>query len=52
MLPPGYHHLRRSAIIGSGAEVFAAAVTMLFSWQVQLRAGLRVAPSSTVAMRG
>lgn len=52
MLPPGYHHLRRSAIIGSGAEVFAAAVTMLFSWQVQLRAGLRVSPSSAMAEPG
>jgi uncharacterized protein (UPF0548 family) len=52
MLPPGYHHLRRSTVIGSGSEVFATAVTMLFSWQVQLRAGLRVSPSSVVAEPG
>jgi len=52
MLPPGYHHLRRRAIIGSGAAVFAGAVKMLFSWQVQLRAGLRVSPSSAIAEPG
>jgi uncharacterized protein (UPF0548 family) len=52
MLPPGYHHLRRCAVIGSGAEVFAAAVKMLLSWRVQLRAGLRVSPSSAVAEPG
>jgi uncharacterized protein (UPF0548 family) len=51
-LPPGYHHLRRSVIIGSGAEVFARAVTMLFGWQVHLRAGLRVSPSSAMAGPG
>jgi uncharacterized protein (UPF0548 family) len=52
VLPPGYHHLRECAIIGSGAEVFADAVTMLFSWQVHLRAGLRVSPSSATAGPG
>ena len=52
MLPPGYYHLRRRAIIGSGAAVFAVAAKMLFSWQVQLRAGLRVSPSSAIAEPG
>ena len=52
VLPPGYHHLRRYAFIGSGAEVFAGAVKMLMSWQVQLRAGLRVSPSSAIAEPG
>jgi uncharacterized protein (UPF0548 family) len=52
ILPPGYHHLRRSTVIGSGPEAFAAAAAMLFSWQVQLRAGLRVSPSSVVAEPG
>jgi uncharacterized protein (UPF0548 family) len=52
LLPPGYHHLRRYAVIGSGAEVFAGAVKMLFSWQVHLRAGLRVSPSSAMAEPG
>jgi hypothetical protein len=31
VLPPGYHHLRRCAVIGHGAEVFGGAVKMLFS---------------------
>jgi len=52
VLPAGYHHVRRCAVIGSGAEVFAGAVQMLFSWQVHLRAGLNVAPSSAVAEPG
>jgi uncharacterized protein (UPF0548 family) len=52
ILPPGYHHLRRHAVIGSGTAVFADAVKMLFSWQVHLRAGLRVSPSSAIAEPG
>jgi uncharacterized protein (UPF0548 family) len=49
-LPPGYHHLRRSAVVGSGAEFFARAARDVLSWQVQLRSGLRVAaPAATVS---
>jgi uncharacterized protein (UPF0548 family) len=51
-LPPGYHHLRRSAVIGSGAEVFAGAANALISWQAHLRAGLRVAASAATAEPG
>jgi uncharacterized protein (UPF0548 family) len=51
-LPAGYRHLRRRAVIGSGPQVFAAAVTMLLGWQVHLRAGLRVSPSSATAGPG
>ncbi len=51
-LPPGYHHLHRCAIIGSGTEVFTNGVKMLFSWQVHLRAGLRVSPSAATAEEG
>jgi uncharacterized protein (UPF0548 family) len=52
VLPPGYHHLHRSVVIGSGAEMFARAATALFSWEVQLRAGLRVSSSSAMAESG
>jgi uncharacterized protein (UPF0548 family) len=51
-LPPGYDHLRRSAVIGSGAEVFAGAANALISWQAHLRAGLRVAASAATAEPG
>jgi uncharacterized protein (UPF0548 family) len=51
-LPPGYHHLRRSAVIGSGAEVFTGAANALISWQAHLRAGLRVAASAATAEPG
>jgi hypothetical protein len=39
-LPPGYHHLHRRAVIGSGPQVFTAAANALASWQVHARAGL------------
>jgi uncharacterized protein (UPF0548 family) len=52
VLPPGYHHLRRSAVIGSGAQVFTAAAAALFSWQAHLRAGLRVSATSATAGPG
>jgi uncharacterized protein (UPF0548 family) len=52
VLPPGYHHLRRSAVIGSGAGEFAGAAHALFSWQAHLRAGLRVAASPATAEPG
>jgi uncharacterized protein (UPF0548 family) len=51
-LPPGYHHLRGSRVIGSGPNTFAAAASALLAWQVQLRAGLRVTASSAVAAPG
>ena len=52
VLPPGYHHQRRTAAIGSGPDVFAGAVSALLSWQVHLRAGLRVSASSARAEPG
>jgi uncharacterized protein (UPF0548 family) len=51
-LPDGYHHLRRSMVIGAGAEVFASAVADLMSWQVHLRAGLRVSASAPAPEAG
>jgi uncharacterized protein (UPF0548 family) len=52
VLPDGYHHLQRSLVVGAGAEVFAGAVADLFSWQVHLRAGLRVTASAAAAEPG
>jgi uncharacterized protein (UPF0548 family) len=52
VLPPGYHHQSRSAAIGSGPDVFAGAASALLSWQVHLRAGLRVCASSATAEPG
>jgi len=46
-LPAGYHRLRRSATIGHGDQVFSAASEAVRHWQVQRRAGLRVAASSS-----
>jgi uncharacterized protein (UPF0548 family) len=51
-LPRGYRHVCRSALLGSGARVFAEAADALMSWQVQLRAGLEVAASDPVPAAG
>ena len=52
LLPPVYHHLRRSTVIGSGAQVFTDAADALLSWQAHLRAGLQVSASSATAQPG
>ncbi len=52
VLPPGYRHLRSTQLIGAGAGVFAEAASSLLHWQVHLRAGLRVSPSSAAAEPG
>lgn len=36
MLPPGYHHLRCSEVVGSGEDLFAAAARGLLGRHVQL----------------
>jgi Domain of unknown function (DUF1990) len=46
-LPSGYRHLRRTVRIGDGVETFDTSANALLGWQVQLRAGLRVASSSS-----
>lgn len=51
-LPPGYHHVRRRAVIGSGGTVFTEAADALVSWRAHVRAGLRVSPSSATAEPG
>lgn len=47
-LPPGYHHLERSRLLGRGRGVWNVAVADLLAWQVQSRAGLRVRASADV----
>lgn len=42
-LPPGYHHLRRRALIGRGHEDFEQAGAALMTWDMHRRAGLTVA---------
>lgn len=51
-LPDGYHHMRRSAAIGSGARAFADAAEKIMRWRVQEGAGLDVDASSAVAEPG
>lgn len=51
-LPDGYHHIRRSAVVGTGALVFADAAGKVLRWQVQKGAGLKVDTSSPVAEAG
>ena len=41
VLPVGYHHLRESLVLGTGDEVFAAAVEALMTWRMHERAGVR-----------
>jgi uncharacterized protein (UPF0548 family) len=52
VLPPGYHHLHRSVMIGSGPQAFTAAAAALGGWQVHSLAGLRVSASSATAEPG
>lgn len=52
LLPRGYRHLDRSVVIGSGTELFTAAALSLLSWQVHLRAGVQVSPSSPRVEQG
>jgi uncharacterized protein (UPF0548 family) len=52
VLPSGYHHLCRTVRIGAGPAVFETAAEAVLRWQVQLRAGLRVASSSAAARAG
>lgn len=51
-LPVGYGHLRRSAVIGRGADDFRLATAAVMAWQVHLLSGLRVAASAPVAVDG
>lgn len=51
-LPPGYHHLRRSRVVGHGRARFEQAAEALMTWQVQRGAGLAVASTADRAAPG
>ena len=44
VLPLGYHHLRRIAMIGTGSAAFAEAADSRLNWQAHLRAGTSAGP--------
>lgn len=52
LLPPGYHHLRRTVAIGSGAQAFTAAADALAGWQAHARAGLHVSAAAATPELG
>jgi uncharacterized protein (UPF0548 family) len=49
--PAGYHHVRRSEVIGHGLPFFASAADALMSWQMHRGAGLHVTASQSHAAR-
>ena len=51
-LPDGYHHIRKSAVIGRGRPRFDDAAAKVMRWGMLRGAGVRVEPSSEVAAVG
>ena len=49
-LPPGYHHVRESAVVGHGVEDFEAAANTLMSWDMHRRCGIKVLSAPPVAV--
>ncbi|RYZ30351.1 MAG: DUF1990 family protein, partial [Propionibacteriaceae bacterium] len=49
-LPPGYHHLDVSRVVGQGRDWFDVAAARVLTWEVQRRAGLTVDASGAVAL--
>jgi uncharacterized protein (UPF0548 family) len=45
-LPTGYHHVRRTVVVGSGKEHFDKVTGTVLGWDMHRRAGLVVRPSS------
>lgn len=48
-LPAGYHHVRRSEVIGEGRRTFAEACDRMTDWRMHRGAGLRVTADGPVA---
>ena len=44
-LPAGFHHLRERFVVGHGDAAFGHAASLLMTWQMHARAGLRVTAS-------
>lgn len=51
-LPPGYHHVRETAVIGHGRERFDAAADAVMHWGMLRGAGARVTATTEVAAVG
>ncbi|MDZ4267335.1 MAG: DUF1990 domain-containing protein [Mycobacterium sp.] len=51
-MPPGYHHLRKSSVIGRGRDRFDEAAAKGMRWGMLRGAGLRVEASMPVAEVG
>ena len=51
-LPDGYHHVRKSAVIGSGRTRFEEAAAKVMRWGMLRGAGVRVDATSEVAAVG
>jgi uncharacterized protein (UPF0548 family) len=51
-LPDGYHHVRKSAVIGNGRTRFDDAAAKVMRWGMLRGAGVRVEASSEVAAVG
>lgn len=51
-LPDGYHHVRKSAVIGRGRPRFEQAAAKVMQWGMLRGAGVRVEASSEVAAVG
>jgi uncharacterized protein (UPF0548 family) len=51
-LPGGYHHVRKSAVIGNGRPRFEDAAAKVMRWGMLRGAGVRVEPSTEMAAVG
>jgi len=51
-MPPGYHHLRKSSVIGRGRDRFDEAAAAGMRWGMLRGAGLRVEATTPVAEVG
>ena len=51
-LPDGYHHVRKSAVVGNGRPRFDEAAAKVMRWGMLRGAGVRVEASSEVAAVG
>ena len=52
VLPAGYRHIRRSAVIGRGPDDFHRACVALLTWDMHRRAGLNIVTSHERAELG
>ena len=52
LLPAGYHHIRKSAVIGSGRNRFEGAAAAVMRWGMLRGAGVRVDAGTEVAQVG